>query len=265
IPFSFRMQSDSFVLELFDINHYYAEILDSIQIMAQNQPKQQLMVCLDNFENVDNFNDPKVLSQRIRSVWQHHQNATYCFIARPRDFLASLFESNPASFHSFGEIIQLTKPKPSVFADFLQRKFDESGKNFESKQATAIVSHMESHPYYTQQLAYTIWELSESKVLGSTIIHGLETMLAQNAILFERIMAELSNSQFNFLKALASGIQLGFSKQKVISKFELGSSANIVKVQKALFKKEVIQMTESGYQFLDPAFALWFKWNILKS
>ena len=236
IPFSFRMQEQSFVLELFDIDQHYAEILELLQQMAESQ-SNHLVVCLDNFQSLDNVNDPAMLSQRIRSVWQHHQNATYCFIARPRDFITDLFESNPASFHSFGKIIQMTIPQTPLFADFVQKKFETTGKYIERKQALSMVNHMNAHPYYTQQLAHAVWKLTENKVFGTTIIQGLETMLAQQAILFERILGELSNSQFNFLKALASGIQQGFSKQKVINEYELGSSANVVKVQRALIKK----------------------------
>jgi hypothetical protein len=92
----------------------------------------------------------------------------------------------------------------------------------------------------------------------------VETLLAQNALLYTRDTEELTNVQHNFLKAVASGIHRGLSSKEVVHDYRLGTSANVLKVKKALLQKELIDDSGGSISFLDPVYQLWFKKNILQ-
>lgn len=77
-------------------------------------------------------------------------------------------------------------------------------------------------------------------------------------MLYQRETERLSETQLNFMKALASGITDGFSNKEIIQKYKLGTSANVSKMKKALVDKEFIEVTGKSASFLDPAFELWF-------
>ena len=123
---------------------------------------------------------------------------------------------------------------------------------------------MEDHSYYVQQLSYLVWATTEKKVTREIIMAAIETLLAQNALLYTRDTEELSNAQHNFLKALASGIHKGLSSQDVVRQYRLGTSANVQKIKKALLQKELIDDNGGGIYFLDPVYQLWFQKNILQ-
>ncbi len=86
----------------------------------------------------------------------------------------------------------------------------------------------------------------------------METLVLQLSMLFQNITETLSNSQVNFLKALLEGVSQFSSKQN-IDKYHLGTSANVVRVKKALINKEIIDDQPGKIIILDPVYAAWLK------
>ena len=81
-------------------------------------------------------------------------------------------------------------------------------------------------------------------------------MLVTNDLIFQRESDLLSNKQINFIKALANGVEK-FSTAEIIRTYDLGSSANVVRVRKALVDKEVIDIYGSTMEFIDPLYRQW--------
>jgi uncharacterized protein len=75
----------------------------------------------------------------------------------------------------------------------------------------------------------------------------------------------LSETQLNLLKAIASGITEGYSNPDILTKFRLGTSANVSKQKKVLYEKELIDIRNLKLEFLDPAYELWFIKHILRT
>ena len=63
----------------------------------------------------------------------------------------------------------------------------------------------------------------------------------------------------DFLRAIADGIDDQFSRKEIISKYQLGTSANISRVKKSLEQKELIDISPKMITFNDPVFGIWFK------
>lgn len=109
-----------------------------------------------------------------------------------------------------------------------------------------------------------MWQRTQTDVNESIIALAMEDLLAQNDMLYQRETELLSETQLNFLKALASGVEDGFSKKETIQKYRLGSSANISKIKTALIEKELIDNPGKTIVFLDPVYELWFVKKVLK-
>ena len=65
-------------------------------------------------------------------------------------------------------------------------------------------------------------------------------------------------TQLNFLKALIRG-ESQLSSKETINKYNLGTSANVIQIKKALIKKEIIDNPGKKIEILDPVFAIWLK------
>jgi uncharacterized protein len=68
----------------------------------------------------------------------------------------------------------------------------------------------------------------------------------------------LTTTQVNFLKALLDKVQ-HLSAKATLQQYQLGTSANIQRIKKALTEKEIIDTHQNTLFFLDPVYAHWLK------
>jgi uncharacterized protein len=61
----------------------------------------------------------------------------------------------------------------------------------------------------------------------------------------------------NLLKALANGV-VNFTGVDAMQRYKLGTPHNVIKNKRILIKNDIIEDTNGKYEFLDPAFELWF-------
>jgi hypothetical protein len=83
-------------------------------------------------------------------------------------------------------------------------------------------------------------------------------------MLYYRYIEELSGYQINFLRAIAENVNSEFTKNEILQKYHLGTSANVKRLKDALEKKELIDISGKIVSFNDPVFKLWFQKNLRK-
>ena len=244
-----------------ELEKNYKEILNLPQEIAKTK-KLHLVICIDEFQNCQSFKDPKLFQKRLRTEWQHHNQVTYCLYGSRQHMMAELFEKQSNPFYKFGDVLYLPKISRSNWISFIQQQFKSTKKNIAEDMANLIAAMVQDHSYYVQQLSYLVWIATPKTVTSEIIVAAIDELLNQNAILYSRDTENLSNIQFNFLKALAEGVHTGLSSKETIHKYQLGTSANVLKIKKVLIQKELID-DQQGIYFLDPAYELWFKKNML--
>ena len=114
-----------------------------------------------------------------------------------------------------------------------------------------------------QGLSWLLWIRTINTATTEQLSYALEDLLDQNNILFQSETENLSAYQMNFLKAIVDGIHTKFSSKEVISKYNLGTSANIVRLKNALLQKELIETNGKEIVLADPVFGVWFKKEML--
>lgn len=81
----------------------------------------------------------------------------------------------------------------------------------------------------------------------------------QNTPLFEKQTESLTTYQMNFLRAIIDGVHSEFTTQEVLQKYQLGSSANVSIVKRALVKKELVDIEKRRMVIPDPVLKVWLK------
>ncbi len=241
----------------------YKEILNLPQQVAAEKG-WRLVVCIDEFQNLASFRDPKLFQKRLRTEWQHHSHVTYCLYGSRQHMMAELFERQSMPFYKFGDVVYLPKISRADWIAFIRKGFTGTGKSISEALANTIAALVEDHSYYVQQLAYLVWVSTPKKATPEIVKSAAENLLAQNALLYTRDTDALSNGQHQYLKAVASGIHVGLSSKDVLRRHDLGTSANVQKIRKALVQKELIDDTSTGVYFLDPVYRLWFRKHMLR-
>ena len=69
----------------------------------------QIVICIDEFQQISDFEDSKTFQKKLRSVWQLQQHVSYCLFGSKKHLMNELFEKKNLPFYKFGDAIYLTK------------------------------------------------------------------------------------------------------------------------------------------------------------
>jgi hypothetical protein len=245
-----------------DVRQNAAEILNLPDKIAQAKGFR-IVVCIDEFQNIAAFNDSLAFQKLLRSVWQKHDSACYCLYGSKFHMMQELFERQSMPFYRFGDLIHLEKIAETDWRPFIRERFEDSGKSIAENFISDVIRDTDAHSYYVQQLSHLIWEKTQDTVDASIYQEALEDMIAQNAILYQRDTENMPASQLNLLKAVASGDRKNLTAAATLKKYNLGTSASVVKARKYLLNTEIIDIRNKEVSFIDPVYELWFKKEIL--
>ncbi len=176
--------------------------------------------------------------------------------------MTELFSDTSNPFYKFGDMMFLKKIPTEEWIPFICRKYQETGKIITEKQAERICKVTENLSSYVQHLSWIVWYKANPVTTNEMIELSIDELLEQNKVFFQREIEGLTELQLNLLKAVANGVDTGFSKKEIIKKYRLESSANVQGVKKAMIKKDLIDVDGSVITFNDPIFKLWIKRNI---
>lgn len=245
-------------LSIKETRQNFKDLLDLPERIAIEK-KIHLIVCIDEFQNIEKFSgDPIALQKKMRAQWQHHHHVSYCLYGSKRHLMMAIFESQSMPFYRFGDMFYLEKIKEEHWLPYIQKQFEESHKAISENLSQQIVRLMQEHPYYVQQLCQLVWLNTTKKVSQEILDTSIADMLDRNNALFQRDFEMLTNTQINYLKAMLNG-ETAFSSKEVLQKYNMGTSANIVRIVKALEDKEIINKLGKTIEFADPAFALFLR------
>lgn len=237
------------------------DILQLPERIAQKKGLR-LVICLDEFQQIAEFQDSITFQKKLRSVWQHQQNVSYCLFGSKRHLMTELFSDTSNPFYKFGDMMFLKKIPTEEWIPFICRKYQETGKIITEKQVERICKVTENLSSYVQHLSWIVWYKANPVTTNEMIELSIDELLEQNKVFFQREIEGLTELQLNLLKAVANGVDTGFSKKEIIKKYRLESSANVQGVKKAMIKKDLIDVDGSVITFNDPIFKLWIKRNI---
>jgi hypothetical protein len=86
---------------------------------------------------------------------------------------------------------------------------------------------------------------------------ALTELINANAPLYQKEVESISQTQINLLKAVTKG-ETQFTSTVTMQKYLLGTPRNVSKNKTILINNDVIHEINSNYEFVDPAFELWF-------
>ena len=228
-----------------------------------NKKDIRIVVCIDEFQQIAEFTDPKNFQKQLRTAWQLHAPfVSYCLYGSKKHLMHSLFSRQSMPFYKFGDVFFLQKISGEYWIPYIQRRFEETGKSISSDVANKICEMVENHSSYVQQLSWLVWSRTEKEATEIDFIDAQIDLLNQNSMLYHTYVDGLTALQLNFLHAIADGIHDQFSRKEIISKYNLGTSANISRMKKSLEQKELIDISPKMITFNDPVFRIWFKKSV---
>jgi hypothetical protein len=191
-----------------------SEILNLPQLLAEKKGLR-IIVCLDEFQNIQHFPYPIEFQRKLRGYWQKHGGVHYCLYGSKRHLMVQLFESSDLPFYKFGAVHYLKKIELQEWIPFVESKFKKSGKTILPTQITILCEAMELHSYYVQQAFQILWYISGNKIKISDVQATLQQLAQQNELQFQKIVEGLTTYQLNYLKAICAEVKNVSSKESI--------------------------------------------------
>jgi hypothetical protein len=238
------------------------DVINLAEYIARTQ-NIRIIVCIDEFQAIDDFADSLAFQQKLHSLWQRHRRVAYCLCGSKRHVLLDIFANASMPFYKFGDIIFLPKINNTAWKVFIKRRFEENGKKITRETASYIAARVDHHSYYVQQLAQQSWLRCDKICTKEIIDSALQSIKNQLDLLFTGVIEGLSTPQINFLRAVLDN-KNALSSQAALQNYHLGSSGNLAKIKAALADKEIIDIQEKNVVIVDPIFTLWLKEDYFK-
>ncbi|MCW3070197.1 MAG: ATPase [Bacteroidetes bacterium] len=240
-----------------ELKKHSQEVLDLPESIAKKKGIR-FIICLDEFQNISNFSSYTDFEKKMRACWQRHHSVTYCLYGSKRHMMTDIFNNVSKPFYRFGDILLLQKIDTAKWISFICKSFGSSGKQIPEEVAARIPQLMKNHSWYVQQLAHYTWNLTQRKAGNAEIEAALKELIQANTPLYQNEVENLSNTQINLLKAVAKE-ETKFTSTAVMQDYQLGTPRNVSKNKQILINSDLIHEMNGEYEFLDPAFELWFK------
>lgn len=239
-----------------DLKKNSDEILNLPEAIAQSKGIN-LIVCLDEFQNLASFSGFLEFEKKLRAYWQRHKAVTYCLYGSKRHMMTDIFNNPSKPFYRFGDIILLQKITTEKWISFIKKGFVNTQKKIENNAAEAIPLVMKNHSWYVQQLSHYTWNKTQEKATLVEVNSALSELIYANAPLYQKETESISGTQINLLKAVARG-EKQFTSIGVMQRYALGTPRNVSKNKSILINADIIQEVNKEFEFVDPAFELWF-------
>ena len=239
-------------------NYQPEEILQLPEVIGTVQGVH-IVVCIDEFQQIGEMSDSITIQKRLRGIWQHQRNVSYCLFGSKKHLMTKLFQHRKMPFYQFGEMMFLDKIPTSDWIPFICSRFESQGKCISEDLAQRICEIVEGNSSYVQQLAWNVLAETEKIATERNFDDGVDALLAQCSALFEEQIKNLSGFQMNFLRALCDGVTSDYGSKSILEQYNLGSKSNISRIKAALQDREIIDFDKDKVYLEDPVLKMWLK------
>ena len=244
--------------------HTPEEVLGMAEKIAIKKGKR-IVICIDEFQQIGEMANSKQIQARLRTVWQHQKQVSYCLFGSKHHLMSAIFLHRSMPFFQFGDIISLDKIATADWVEYIVSHFADGKRTISRALAEDICKFTENYSAYVQQLSWLVFTQKEERetVTEEDVKQAMNDLLATNEILFMQMIEPLSEYQLNFLRAIASGVTKDFGLSEVREEYKLGSYSNINRLKTALLERDLIEKRGAETVMTDPVFAKWIKRKVM--
>jgi hypothetical protein len=220
---------------------------DVMELIEKAHTEQdRIIVVLDEFQNVLDL-APR-LDKKLRAIMQTQKHINYILLGSQESMMTEIFERKKSPFYHFGELMRLGKLPRDVFHDFLTTRLESYTKSDCSVLADSILDYTDNHPYYSQQLASTIWNIGTLKPETEDILHAaVDHIVTTHGHDYERLWMSINKTSRWILRRLASRATLQTGEYP---------TSTIYSALKRL-QKDGYVIYSDRYEIEDPFFKAW--------
>lgn len=230
------------------------DVFDLIEKLGTRQKRP--IVVLDEFQDIGRIG--KDLDKQLRAMIQHHKQVSYVFLGSMESLMRDIFEKKKSPFYHFGQILPLDKIPNKDFHEYLMKGFQNRCKPPQIV-ADEILQITHCQPYYTQQLAFTVWnqcekqsdpkELTKKAIAHLIQVHDMD---------YERLWQMQNQTDKKVMIALSKHEQ-NILTETFNRKYGITATSTVFSSLKRLMKQGLVIKSGPQYQIDDPFFSKWIE------
>lgn len=239
------------------------EVLEAFPKYCSKKNKHGVFV-LDEFQQIGVYDKDHKLEATLRSHFQTHNDVAYIFLGSKKHLLMDIFSGPKRPFYHSSKMFPLGEMEEDIMMKCVEKGFVKTGCRISSDDAQYLVRLAENHPYYTQRLAHSVWDLmtgGKCVVDRKAIDAAFETIIHESSDYFYSLCELLTPHQLNALK-VASHIREG---EKIFSKDFLKKynwqKDSLKQALDSLVEKDMLSREEGTYKIDDIFFRKWLASN----
>jgi len=223
--------------------------------------KCKIIIVFDEFQQILEY-DSDYIERRLRSSIQNHKNVSYIFLGSRKHLIQKMFLNKTHPLYRIGGHYPLKPINEKNWLPFIQKKFLEYNKNISNELIFSICHLTEGHPFYTQHLCHSLWELCEenTSITSQDINLAVNILLNRENYAYTALWESIGKNQKRFLKGLAlesKGVKT-FSSEFFL-KYGLRSASNVQRAAEALLERDIIDRENGYFVIIDRFFKIWIK------
>ena len=222
---------------------------DVLMLIEKLGEKNKFVVVLDEFQEIIDLE--KGLDKYLRSIMQLQHNVNYIFLGSQESMMEEIFEKKKSPFYHFGILMRLPKIPYDDFSRYLTERFAFIVPEQSEKIAKDTLSFTQCHPYYTQQLAFQVWNILEQESQTVEVVnHAVDELTQLHDFDYERIWMAMNKTDRHILTILAQS-----ATSPLDSKRGMPTSTAFSALKRLSRQGYVIKNRK--YEIDDPFFARW--------
>ena len=220
---------------------------DAISLLENVSTKnKRLIVILDEFQEIVSIG--KGLDKKMRAIMQLQKNINYIFLGSQESMMEQIFERKKSPFYHFGQLMRLGKIPQADFEEYLEKRLSPITKEYK-EVISEIIQIAKCHPYYTQQLAFQIWDLAyREKISDNLVDTAINRILLLHDFDYERIWINFNKTDMRILQMVCVG-------ENPLANRQIATSTSFSAIKRLMRNGYIIK--DETYEIEDPFFRRW--------
>ncbi|UCF10668.1 MAG: AAA family ATPase [Candidatus Bipolaricaulota bacterium] len=222
---------------------------------------KQLVVVFDEFQRVLDYPSDRV-ERSLRSAVQEDAAVSYVFLGSQKHLIRQMVLERTSPFYRAGGHFVLRPISADAWDPFIRSRFSASDRGIDSTLIERIIDLTGGHPFYTQHLCHTLWELTEPacEATEALLEDAVELLLERESFAYLALWESLAMMQRRLLAALSeqAPVEQIFASA-FVQRHRLKSASAVQRAVRALLERDLIDRSNGSYVVSDRFLALWIR------
>ncbi len=219
-------------------NESKTQVQKILQLLdLQNKP---VLIILDEFQQITKYPEEN-MDAFLRTVIQSLQNVVFIFSGSQQQIMNDIFSNPQKPFYRSTSFLHLSEINREVYKDFIIQKFSTHERKIDEEVVDQLLTWTRQHTFYVQLACNRLFTNSEGEIDIAMWQNQAHELLKEQEMIFFTYRDMLTKPQWKLLKAIAQeGSVTNITSTAFYSKYDLGSSAALLRSLQSLLSKDLI-------------------------